>query len=447
MIKLSIDLSINMFLKVSIRFFLILFSNFIYSQSLRLIGSIYDKETNQPIPYANIAVRNMPVGTCTNFYGDFVLNLPDSLSKGRLDISCIGFQSCSFLIDSLILSDTLSIGLMPKKYQLADIVIIPGENDVATIMKKVISRIDNNYSGKKYYLEAFFRHRVFNHMKNDNTVRLTEAAISIHQDHTSNESKKVQVNEIRNSNNYTELSESVGQKLLYNVLGGDQNPVYKSMFVERLAQKKSLKRLTKSENFSASLNGVSFFDDILVYIIDFKQVSWEFLFKKYNTTHTYTKYRYYINAKDFAIIKAESIYISHNPELRPFVKNDSIAGYDFIQFRKFDEKYYPAYVYFYGMIADMVSKNDKENFYNHEAELMVNEIATRRKDYERIKSRNAVRENKALWNLDFEYNPSFWESYNVLLEHPLNTQYKNDLEFEKPLNEQFNKKENAKIRN
>ena len=88
----------------------------------------------------------------------------------------------------------------------------------------------------------------------------------------------------------------------------------------------------------------------------------------------------------------------------------------------------------------MGKKNDKNHFYSHEAELMVNEIATRRKDYERIKNRNLTGKNETLWNMDYDYNPSFWENYNVLLDHPLNQQYKNDLEFEEPLDEQFKKK-------
>lgn len=432
----AVQLSLEIITCISI----LLFSNLCHSQNIRFVGSIYDRDNKDPIQYANISVKNMPVGTCTNSNGDFVLNIPDSLGKGGLDISCIGYISSSLSIDSLIGKDTLIISLIPKEYHLDEIIIIPGENDVHTILKKVISRIDNNYSGKKYFLEAFFRHRVYNHMDNDKTVRLTETAISIHQNHKSKDDRRVQINEIRNSDNYAELSESWGKKLLYNALGGDQNPIFRSLLVERLVQKETLKGLVKNDNFSVSLNSVSFFDDALVYIIDFKQEFSKFLFKKYNTTHTYEKFRYYVNASDFSILKAEDIWISHNPQSVPFVKNDSVMAHDFIQYRKFDSKYYPAYVYFFGMIPDMVSKNDSKNFYNHEAELMVNEIATRRKDYERIKSRNLVRENKELWSMEYEYNPKFWENYNVLLDYPLNKQYIRDLEFEKPLEEQFKKK-------
>lgn len=433
-------------MRIALLLFLVLHANRSYSQWLKFVGSVIDIENNQPVPYANISVFNMPVGTCTNSYGDFMLNLPDSLAKGRLDISCIGYKSRSFPIDSLVGKDTLLFLLEPREYQIEDVVVVPGENDVHSIVKKVISKINNNYSGKKYFLEAFFRHRVYNRMDNNRTVRLTEAAISIHQNHTSDDRKKVQINEIRNSNNYAELSTSVGRKLLYNALGGNQNPIYRTLRVERLARKDFLRKLYENKHYSVSLKDVSFFEDALVYIIEFKQESWEFLFKKYYTTHTYRKYRYYVNANDFAILKAEDIDISYNPQMIGII-NDSVARIDFIQFRKLDEKYFPSYVYFYGGIPDMVAENDESNFYIHEADLMVNDIATRRNDYDRIKNRNIMKKNTTIWDLEYEYNPEFWENYNLLLDHPLNTQFKKDLEFEKPLEEQFKKETHVKSRN
>lgn len=447
MIKPNLICLIQKSIRIGLLSLLTLHANNSNAQWLKFVGSVYNSENNQPIPYTNISVFNIPVGTCTNSYGDFLLNLPDSLSKGRLNISCIGYKSCSFPIDSLIGKDTLLFLLDPVEYQLQDIVVVPGENDVYSIVKKAISKIGNNYSRKKYFLEAFFRHRVYNHMENDRTVRLTEAAISIHQNHTSDDQKRININEIRNSNNYAELSTSIGSKILYKALGGDQNPVIRIMSVEKLAQKKFLRKLIKNEHFSVSINGLSFFENTLVYIVEFKQDSWNFLFKKYFTTHTYRKYRYYVNADDFAILKAENITISYNPQSKPFVKNDSVAIHDFIQYKKFDEKYYPAYAYFFGMIPDMVSKVDEKNFYLHEAEILVNEIATSRKDYDRIRNRNLMVKSKTLWDLEYQYDRKFWENYNLLLDHPLNTHYKKQLEFEEPLEEQFKKSANVKIRN
>lgn len=184
-----------------------------YNQNIKVIGSIHNRENNEPVQYANIAVRNMPIGTCTNFYGDFILNLPDSIVTGSLDISCIGYESYSLSLNSLQQTDTLILFLHPVEYVLDDITVVPGQNDATAIMKKVIANMGKNYSGKKYYLEAFFRDRAYNRKDNFKTVRLTEAAISIHQDHkTSSKKKRIQIREVRNSNNYIESHSSFSKK-------------------------------------------------------------------------------------------------------------------------------------------------------------------------------------------------------------------------------------------
>lgn len=428
---------------------IILFFYSAVSQNIKLIGSVYNLEDNEPVLYANLTIPNVPIGTCTNSHGDFLLYLPDSLAKKQLEISCIGYQSCSLSIDSLNKLDTIFIYLSPIEYQMEDITVMPGQNDVHTLMKNVISRIDNNYSRKKYFLEAFLRHRVYNQMDNKKiTVRLTEAAISIHKNHYSKEeNNRVQINEIRNSKNYAELSTSKGRKLFYEVMGGNQNPIYRILNVENNTQKKFLKKLINNENYSMHLKDVSFIGNEMVYVIEFKQNSWDFLFKKYFTTHTYFKFMYYVNAKDFAVIKAESLYVTHNPKSLPFVINDSIQFHSFIQYREFDSKYYPSYVYFYGAIPDMVSQVNEKHFYSHEAEMLINELATRKKDYDRIKNKYRMNFKTTLWDMDYEYNEAFWENYNLLLDNPLNTTYKKDLEFEQPLEQQFKKKPNVKRRN
>jgi hypothetical protein len=416
-------------------------------QNIKLIGSIYNQKDLASISYANITIPNLPIGTCTNNNGDFILYLPDSLAKSSLLVSCIGYKSLKLPVDSLIEIDTILIALHPMEYQLADITVVPGQNDVHTIMQNVISGIYKNYSRKKYYLEAFLRHRVFNQFDdNKTTVRLTEAAISIHKNHNSKENTRVQINEIRNSKNYAELSNSTGQKLLYKVLGGNQNPIYRIMHTENLTKKTILKNLMKNEHYSVRLKDVSYYDNELVYVIEFKQESWEFLFKKYYTTHTYRTFLYYINANDFAIIKAEKSTISHNQNYVRFVNNDSIATQSFIQYRKYDDKYYPSYIYYDGGIPDMVDKHDENQFYSHEAEMMINELATRRKDYDRIKNKYRMNFKTTLWDMEYDYNPVFWENYNILLDHPLDLKHRKDLEFEEPLEEQFKNNLNDKIR-
>ena len=425
----------------------IFFSGSSFSQNIKLIGSLYNSENKNPIPYANLSIYNMPIGTCTNIYGDFVINLPDSLAENSLEISCIGYKSLSIPIDSLINIDTLTIFMQAHTYNIKDIVIIPGKNDAHSIFKKAISRINNNYPKKKYYLEAFFRHSVFNVKKQDKTTRLTEAAISIHKNHYSVDNNKIQIQKIRNSNNYVALSKSIGKKMLYKVLGGNENPIYRTLRLEAKVQKEWMRKLLKNKHFEISSHEVSFYENSLIHVIEFKQKSWEFMLKTFKTTHTFRKYKYYIDTKDYAILKLVSRDISYNPEYTRSHKNDSVLGEATLSFTKFNEKYYLKHATYYGMVPDRVDVIDENNFNEDETELLVNHIAARRKDYNRIKYRNQLKKEKIIWDMEYEYEPEFWENYNILLDNPLGTKAKNDLEHEVQLEQQFKSTGNVNKKN
>ena len=47
-----------------------------------------------------------------------------------------------------------------------------------------------------------------------------------------------------------------------------------------------------------------------------------------------------------------------------------------------------------------------------------------------------------LYEQEFDYNPDFWQNYNILLANPIQEKTKKDLEKEKALETQF--KENSK---
>lgn len=419
---------------------LIFVGNFVMCQNIHFIGSVFDYESHENIPYVNITIKNEPIGTITNINGDFVFNLPDSFATRHLEFSCIGYENLSLPIDSLKSLDTLLIPLAPKNYQLKDVVIEPGKNDPKTIMRNVLRKIDNNYSGKKYYLEAFFRHKAYNYLNNVKTVRLTEAAVSILKNQHTKEDSKLQINEIRNSNNYVETNKSFGLKLFYKAFYGErQNAILELLRSEKWVNKPRLRELIKDDNYSVALKNVSFLNDTLVYVIEFKQQTFNFLFKKYPVSDNYTIIRYYINASDYAVVRFEKFNISHDPASKDFVKNDSIGVHIILQYKKFDNNYYLNYAYRFGPIGDQVQKIDTVHFYQHEAELLVNELAVRRRDFDRIRNKNQVGKNIALWKLDYKYNPEFWKTYNMLLDNPLDIKSKKDLETEMPLEEQFKK--------
>lgn len=61
-------------------------------------GKVLDKETNEPIPFANVFIKDFGIGVSTDLDGKFSLSIPDSLSKYNLTlkINFLGYESIEF---------------------------------------------------------------------------------------------------------------------------------------------------------------------------------------------------------------------------------------------------------------------------------------------------------------------------------------------------------------
>ncbi len=82
-------------------------------------GTIADKKTGAPIPYANIWVENQNLGTTSNLEGKF--NFKENILGKILIVTAIGYENLS----SIISTNSLKIELTPKTYELEEIVANP----------------------------------------------------------------------------------------------------------------------------------------------------------------------------------------------------------------------------------------------------------------------------------------------------------------------------------
>jgi len=83
-------------------------------------GIIVNKETNTPVPYANIWIANEETGTTSDIGGHFIFK--EKLINKSLVISAIGYERTIYQIDS----SNLRIALIPKTYQIQEVEITPG---------------------------------------------------------------------------------------------------------------------------------------------------------------------------------------------------------------------------------------------------------------------------------------------------------------------------------
>ena len=422
--------------------FLLLFfiSQSLSSQNIRVKGAILDQKSRLPISYANISVGQHTLGTCSNIEGKFIFNFPDSLKNCQAYISCIGYKNDTVPLNKVANNDSLTIYLEPLSYSIKEIDVLPKQLTAEEVLKNVIKNLKNNYNKKPYFMEGFIRDRGYN-IRNNKSTRLTEAAINIEIDELSRKKyrDKVKIVEIRNSFNYSNLE----GKLMFNVkkvfFGWDEsNPVYRTIQFAEYTNAKTLKNLLKNGNYVFSISDWSIYEGEPIIIIKAREKYRKFLTKKYLTNKLYRLIKIYVKAENYAIAKTE--YFSVMKVKAPFdiyLKNDTIASYSAKQYTQIGKYHYLRYAGYYGKIYDQPNGVDAENLYTNETELLINNIVTNKKGYERIKRKNLLKKDISLWDMEYEYHPEFWQNYNILLDKPLVEKAKNDLEYEVPLEQQF----------
>jgi hypothetical protein len=90
-------------------------------QSAAIMGSVKDSESGEPLPFANVFIKNSTIGTTTNLNGDFILN---QVMEGqhKLIVSFVGYDPSE--INIIVKSNTtvkLIVSLTPIKTVLDEI--------------------------------------------------------------------------------------------------------------------------------------------------------------------------------------------------------------------------------------------------------------------------------------------------------------------------------------
>ena len=121
-------------------------SNFIFSQDkdLEVFGSILEKETSQPIPYATVLIINkdgsQPAGTTSNNDGNFTIKT--SNKKFSIEISSMGFKTVTLTKFSIV-NEKVNLGkiiLAPDSQNLDEVVV---RGDVSKTEFKLDKRVFN----------------------------------------------------------------------------------------------------------------------------------------------------------------------------------------------------------------------------------------------------------------------------------------------------------------
>ena len=138
---------------------LILFPVVLSSQTI-IKGVVYDKTTNEPIPFANVVFKHSTVGTITDIDGNYSIktNFPtDTLIGG-----CLGYEHEKTTVQKNFYQ-VIDFHLIASMHQIEEVVVTPGENPAFRILDNIKKRKKIN-NPDKY---ASYQYKSYNKLRLD----------------------------------------------------------------------------------------------------------------------------------------------------------------------------------------------------------------------------------------------------------------------------------------
>jgi hypothetical protein len=135
---------------VSLFLLVILFPYSGYSQQLtKIMGTVIDASTKEPIPFVNIYFPNTDIATTTDFDGKFSIE-----TKSARDSLYAQYMGYTKQVKAVVKNkfQLIDFELKSLSFELSEVEILPGENPAEVILKKVIRNKDLN---NREALEAF----------------------------------------------------------------------------------------------------------------------------------------------------------------------------------------------------------------------------------------------------------------------------------------------------
>ncbi|OJJ17196.1 hypothetical protein BKI52_31295 [marine bacterium AO1-C] len=219
--------------------------------NLVIEGTVYDQSTRKPLEYASVALANNQIGTITNVQGKFRLLVPEKYKESFIKISFIGYKTVNYKI-----TNQKSFWLPEDPRMLAEVTFQGLKT--ATILKKALKKIPDNYYQKPYTTEGFYR--ATSRKNNKDYISIGEGAFRVYQTQPARKNQ-VLLKKLRSTNHelYEGFTPLLATTTLLNL-----DVVNRSKRV-RILDKKGLK------NHVFQVKKVVPYEDTEVYVITFNQ--------------------------------------------------------------------------------------------------------------------------------------------------------------------------------
>ena len=383
------------------------------TQTLTISAKVQDRETNEPLGFASVTIKGIPIGTISNNEGEFDFHFPPEYRNDILVISMLGYKNFEAPVWTMLNTTTNTIFLEKSPIELQEIVV----SDTLTggdILRIAFSRIDQNYPMQPFLLDGFYR----DVKKVGGTyISLLEAAVKIYDENYEEPRNKFK---LRERVRLVEVRQSLGYESKFTKYF-DQDNLLEDLLLHNNIRYRQIEAV---DEFFAAMNREqnSFYDGRAVYVV----------------THSDDyKLKIYVDKVDFSIIHLEW---ETGPSSEDLSKKKNLIS-KFVGLKKsIDFRRYAGKMY-----LNFISMTSKVNWYDIETnelkfetelfqQLLINKVYPNSK--QRIGSTEKMK-NYGLQYQDLPYNKPFWDNYNVIKETPLDAKIVADLEKMTPLEAQF----------
>ena len=465
---------------------------FLHKMTAQIVftGLVSDNTTGNTLPYVNIHINNTTIGAITNSDGRFSIRIPKKYFNEYLIFSYIGYKSINLNISDLQKDNINDIKLLPTNLDLDEIVLTTKKININDVVRKAFKNFSSNYPSDPFISKAFLRHTE----KTKKEYKwLVEAALEIYDPGFRDSPKKIKTNvvEVRKSidNRYID---TLAAYRFYSkhILGKSNRTTWNKNFsIDRVNTDEIQKSINYhdnmftlkgwKENFFYSLlstdhNKLRYFgrnnavldnqilkthtfkldtvlldNDVKIYKIKISPKDPPASLNRFKKDKELPVGWIYIRNTDFAIVELTYYLIENTKKssLNSKIFGSKIASAYTIKFSEFNGKMYPKYLSLTspkgnrfiealdGLHQDAVITDNDLHYFTKQEILFTEQITSKKIINQYL--------NKSWDNNLFtprDYNPTFWESYNILLESKEETKMIKDLEKKTSLKQQFEQK-------
>lgn len=370
------------------------------SDTHEIKGIVIDSETQEPLPYSHLSIKNKPFGTITNEDGYFIFKYPEENRNDTLIISYLGYENSIKKLS--IFNDSMNfIELKPATIILDEVVV--QAKTALSIIKEAIQKLPENYSTAPYIMTGFYRELI---REKQDLHKYAEGVIDIY--HKMGNKDLIKLIKGRKKEN---LKAFGVHKKANPTLGGPMGCFYKDItnYEREFFNTEYLKYYDYTIEGLTSVNGKP------AYIISFD--------KKPEVKKGRYKGTIYIDKSSKAVISTNYEYNEYGmrksqpdavqrglAKLIVGITFESLGSFATVNYTEVNGTWYLKSGKY--KIIDKLTRKKKVYIYTTEKDLMISEI--KKDNIGRFNNEELLDPKKEFSIQIGEYDEQFWENYNII---------------------------------